>query len=712
MNKIFSKLSALSIFIMLFIAIFLLHIDIVLASLNSYFSGFDLKDLNYFINIRQYAFDCLLSGIFPLWTTKLFCGIPFFANSETAIFYFPNIIFYFLSVSKALNFSFLLHFVLFSFGVFLWINNKIKDKLVSFIVALLATFVSPFYLHSCAGHLSNIITVCWFPFLLYFYDKTYEKKSLFFIFPISFIISLQIFAGHFQYVYYSALFSLIYIVLFCRNKYSFITIFVSYFISLFLTAVQFLPSIDFYFEGARRLGVLSHFSLYSSLKYLLTILFPITISGVSLWFWETSLYIGIFSLFVILLSIVHIKNKDIIKYVLFAAIIYVFSFKFFANLANYVIPFFSSFRSPIKFNFFIILFLLPVLAHGLKYIFSKDTKINKYFILSMLIASLGIALFKNNIVLLLLVFFNKNIEFYKFCLNLSVLTLSFFIVLFCSLLLLKKYSISKIILVFFLIAEPIFIMRFCSRPFIFNNDYKYEYTLRKNFNEQVRFFSNDYYNLKYNAENLSGSTPDALYNYLHFMDYLKRQFNETNFFGLLRCKYLVDDKTKTVSEVNVNTLNRLNVMYSYKIQTDKEKIYEMLSQNDFDIFNTVILEKQPKYETKNKGEYKLNIINFDENSIEFECYTTEPAIILYTDNYSNGWYAYNINNLKEKYEILCADYIYKAISVNAGNNKIRIEYKPKSFFLGVLLSSVSWILFILLFYVFIRKNITKQHITK
>ena len=707
MNKIFNKLFALGIFIILVITILLFHIDIVLAPLNSYFSGLDLKDLSYFVNIRQYAFESLLSGIFPLWTTKLFCGMPFFANSETAIFYFPNIIFYLFPISKALNFSFLLHFILFSFGVFLWINNKIKDKLVSFIVALLATFVSPFYLHSCAGHLSNIITVCWFPFLLYLYDKTYEKKNLFFIFPVSFIISLQIFAGHFQYVYYSALFSLIYIVLFCRNKYSFITIFVSYFVSLFLTAVQFLPSIDFYFEGARRLGALSHFSLYSSLKYLLTMLFPVTISVVSSWFWETSLYIGTISFFVILLSIVHTKNKDIIKYVFFVAIIYAFSFKFFANLASYIIPFFSSFRSPIKFNFFIVLFLLPILAYGLKYIFAKDTKVNRYFVVSILAVALIMAVFRNDITSFLISVLNKNTEFYKFCLDLSVLTLSFIIVLFCVLLFIKKYTVAKIIIVFLLIAEPVLVMRFYSRPFMFNNDYKYEYTLRKNFNEQVRFFSNDYYSLKYNAENLSGSTSDALYNYLHFIDYLKQQFNETNLFGLLRCKYFVDDKSKTVSEVNVKTLNRLNVMYSCSIQTDKEKIYKMLSQNDFDIFNTVILEKQPKYEIKNKGEYKLKITDFDENSIEFECYTTEPAIVLYTDNYSRGWTAYNMDNSKEKYEIICADYIYKAISINAGSNKIRIEYKPKTFILGAIISAVSWILFMLLLVVFRRKNTTK-----
>ena len=118
----------------------------------------------------------------------------------------------------------------------------------------------------------------------------------------------------------------------------------------------------------------------------------------------------------------------------------------------------------------------------------------------------------------------------------------------------------------------------------------------------------------------------------------------------------------------------MNIFYDYKIETNKEKIFELLSKKDFNIFNTVVLEKQPQYELKDKGDYKLNILYFDENSIEFECKTNKPAIIVYTDNYSRGWRAYNLDNSKEKYEIICADYIYKAISINEGTHKIRIEY--------------------------------------
>ena len=114
MKSVFNKLNNFYIAIIILLIIIVTHIDIILAPLGYYFSSFDLRNLNYYINIRQYTVNSILSGCFPFWTTKLFCGMPFFANSETSIFYLPNLIFYVLTISKAFNLSFILHFFIFS----------------------------------------------------------------------------------------------------------------------------------------------------------------------------------------------------------------------------------------------------------------------------------------------------------------------------------------------------------------------------------------------------------------------------------------------------------------------------------------------------------------------------------------------------------------------------------------------------------------------
>ena len=129
-----------------------------------------------------------------------------------------------------------------------------------------------------------------------------------------------------------------------------------------------------------------------------------------------------------------------------------------------------------------------------------------------------------------------------------------------------------------------------------------------------------------------------------------------------------------------------------------------MQNSNFNIFNTVILEKEPHIKPIKEGKNKLNILSFNENTIDFEIDTTEPAIILYTDNYTKDWQARDIDSPKQKYEIICADYIYKAISVDKGYHRIRFEYKPISFIAGMYISVVSWGIFLLLLFYYIRKN--------
>jgi len=704
MKKNLNKINNFYIAIVLLIIVILVHIDIILAPLGKYASGFEITDLIYYINIRQYATAKILSGIFPLWTTKLFCGVPFFANSETAVLYLPNAIFCFFPISKAIDFSFILHFFILSFTTFLWINNRIKDKCVSVIVAIISIFGTSIYLHFAAGHLSNVITACWFPLLLYFYDRAFEKKSYSYILPVSLVISLQVFAGHFQYVYYTALVSFVYILLFCRNKQAFVTLFSAYIISLFLTCVQLLPSYSFYVEGARKINVFdtNAFPIYSQFKYLLTLIIYIYTYMSSEVFWETSNYIGVLNFFVILLSLFHVRNKNIAKNIFVVLLISLLSFQTFSELANKIIPCFSWFRGTIKLNFFVDILLLPILASGIKFILSNELKINKLFIVLTFCISACIFLFKDKILnfMLLGIYYTDNL---KSIISNSILITSFLIFAFSVFLCLKKYKISKIILMLLIVVEPIIVVRNHLKPLILKQDFKYEYITKEPFNEQPRFSAYKNFNLLYGAENVSGSYSDKLKN---FAIINKKNNNNTNktILELFRLKYIVDLRTDSIKKTENKTLNRINFYYDYQTEEDKNKIYEKLSDKNFDIFNTVILEEEPQYKPDTKGEYSLNILNFNENSIEFECTTIEPTIILYTDNYSRGWKAYEIDNPKQEYKVICADYLYKAISVDKGHHRIRIEYKPVSFIVGLWISIISWIVFLFFsILVYIRK---------
>ena len=704
MKQIFNKINSFNIAIILLAIVVFTHIDIIFAPIGKYASAFEETDLIYFINIRQYAVQQILSGIFPLWTTKVFCGVPFFANSETALLYLPNFIFYFLPISKAIDFSFVLNFFILSFSTFLWINNRIKDKFISIIVATISVFGTNLYLHFSAGHLSNVITACWFPFVLYFYDRAFEKKSYFYILPVSLVISFQIFAGHFQYVYYTALVSFVYVLLFCRNKHAIVTLLSSYFISLFLAAVQLLPSYDFYIEGGRRINIFDTdaSSICAKFKYLFSFVFYIQAYLPQL-FWEKSNYMGTICFILIITTLFHIHNKNILKF--FAVVIFLFSLTFepIANIADKIIPFFSWFRGPVKLNFFINILLLPILAEGIKFILSRDFKVNKLYIFSLVCCSVLIIVFRENILNFLLTGIIVD-EIIASVMNFSIKITGALIFIFALFFYLKKYKISKFILILLLVAEPLIVARFHLKTMYLKQDFKYEYITKEPFNEQPRFSAYKNFNLLYDAENISGLYSDRLKNFGVFAQKSNDTTNE-NILGLLRSKYKVDLRTSSIKKTGNKTLNRINFYYDYQTEEDKNKIYERLSDKNFDIFNTIILEKEPQYKPYTKGEYVLNILNFNENSIEFECTTTEPTIILYTDNYSRDWKAYEIDNPKQEYDVICADYLYKAISVDKGHHKIRIEYKPLSFIVGLWISIISWVIFLFFFIVvYIRKS--------
>jgi len=583
-----------------------------------------------------------------------------------------------------------------SFSVFLWINNKINNKLVSLYTAIIAVFSASFYLHAVAGHLSNIITMAWFPLLLFLYDKAFKSKNYKLIIPVSVVISLQIFAGHFQYVYYTAMVSSIYVLFFCLNKVTLITLISSYFIALILSAVQLLPSIDFYLQGARISGVLQHVSIKSSMSHLLTLIFPIYTEFTSYYFWETAIYIGIFNVLIILLAIFNNFRKNCIKYILLIAVLYLLTYHhIISDILSALIPLFNNFRSPIKLNFFISILTLPLLSYGVIQIISKDIKINKYFIYGTIFFAISIIIFSSKLSLFITGLFSDDVHLYS-VFQKPILLTGWFILLFSICLFFKKYISVRITILLIAMIQPILFVRHYTEPFFFNNDYKYERLKVFYKNNDIRYFSNEKYSLQYNYENIFGTTSDVLKNYLDFIKHLEKPDADVeNIFAMLRCKYVVNDDTSKVSQYNVEMLKRVNVFYKYITEQDKEKTFSILFDKDFDFLQTVVLEKEPKYKPVKQGNSTINILSLSDNEIEIECKTSEPAIILVSSNYEKGWKTYDLNNKDNRYEIIQANYIYRAISIDKGTHTIRFEYKPLSFIIGSWISVSSWVLLII-----------------
>jgi hypothetical protein len=114
---------------------------------------------------RQFAAQTVRSGVVPLWNPYQFCGTPFVANSQSAVFYPGNLLFYLLPTAQAFNFSALLHLTLCGWFTFLLLRRlRCAD-----LAALLGGVVYAYSAWQVAWlQLPTFLTTsCWFPLLLH-----------------------------------------------------------------------------------------------------------------------------------------------------------------------------------------------------------------------------------------------------------------------------------------------------------------------------------------------------------------------------------------------------------------------------------------------------------------------------------------------------------------------------------------------------------------
>lgn len=163
----------------------------------------DVASLYYYW--RAFGFGALRAGTVPLWNPSVFCGVPFAAYPEAALFYPLNPVFLLLPLSTALNASFLGHLGLLALLSYLWLRFTGSDRLPSLMGSLALTCSGPVILHLTAGHLSNICTFAWVPLVFLLAEGFFRTRRPRWAAATGAMIGLQILAGHWQYVYYTVL---------------------------------------------------------------------------------------------------------------------------------------------------------------------------------------------------------------------------------------------------------------------------------------------------------------------------------------------------------------------------------------------------------------------------------------------------------------------------------------------------------------------------
>jgi len=151
---------------------------------------------------RLFAAETLRSGYLPLWNPHQFCGTPFVANSQSAVFYPLNLLFCLLPVAQAFGVSVLLH--LFLTGAFMYFFLRSPALGLGRAASLLGA-VAWQLCHWQVAWLTLPTFLCvsaWLPLALILVDRTAHRPSATRAVPLGLCLGLMLLAGHLQIALY------------------------------------------------------------------------------------------------------------------------------------------------------------------------------------------------------------------------------------------------------------------------------------------------------------------------------------------------------------------------------------------------------------------------------------------------------------------------------------------------------------------------------
>lgn len=116
---------------------------------------------------------------------------------------------------------------------------------------------------------------------------------------------------------------------------------------------------------------------------------------------------------------------------------------------------------------------------------------------------------------------------------------------------------------------------------------------------------------------------------------------------------------------------------------------KLIASETFEPLTTAIIEEQSRTTNPAPSKTAAKIISAalnrpNSNQVEIETVTAEPSYLVLTDSFYPGWKAY-LNGEKEPLAIHRANYLFRAVKVPPGRNKVVFKYEPESLRNGLIL---------------------------
>jgi hypothetical protein len=333
---------------------------------------------------RAFGFGEMAKGNLPLWNPFVLCGTPFAAYPESGLFYPPNLIFLFLPVAAAINLSFFLHLFLLALFQYAYLKKLGLGALPALLGASSLSLSAPVILHVHAGHLSNVCALSWVPLVFLCLEDFRRRRRILSAALAGGLCGLQLLSGHVQYVYYTLLLGVLYLV--CDLALEFPSwrgkvprwlagAAVFFIFAAGFSSVQSLPAAEVSRESFRKSADIAwsaNFSLppLNLLTFFLPDALGDSVRGLywgQYYFWEMCAYLGIAPLLLALAGIFIRRDRMILRFFILAVLAVLLALGASTPLFPFLhrfLPGFGLFRGSAKLLFFAAFFISVLSAVG------------------------------------------------------------------------------------------------------------------------------------------------------------------------------------------------------------------------------------------------------------------------------------------------------------------------------------------------------------
>ncbi len=159
---------------------------------------------------RQFAAESLRAGHVPLWNPYQFCGTPFVANGQSAVFYPLNLIFWLLPTAAAFAWSAWLHLLLAGWFAYLFLRRAAGIGRLGALAGAVVWQANSFtvaWLHLP----TTLCTLTWLPLALLFCDRALLTGRMRYALAAGLALGLSYLGGHPQAFLYAGLLTAAYL---------------------------------------------------------------------------------------------------------------------------------------------------------------------------------------------------------------------------------------------------------------------------------------------------------------------------------------------------------------------------------------------------------------------------------------------------------------------------------------------------------------------